>query len=43
MMFVGHRMEEIYRVADRIAVLRDGRLIGTEPTAEMLARPGRRD
>ena len=28
MMFVGHRMEEIYRVADRIAVLRDGRLIG---------------
>jgi rhamnose transport system ATP-binding protein len=31
MMFVSHRMEEIYRVADRIAVLRDGRLIGVEP------------
>ena len=30
MMFVGHRMEEIYRVADRIAVLRDGHLIGVE-------------
>lgn len=30
MMFVGHRMDEIYRVADRISVLRDGRLIGTE-------------
>ena len=33
MMFVSHRMEEIYRVADRIAVLRDGRLIGVGPTA----------
>jgi ABC-type sugar transport system ATPase subunit/ribose/xylose/arabinose/galactoside ABC-type transport system permease subunit len=35
MMFVGHRMEEIYRVADRVAVLRDGRLVATAPTAEM--------
>ena len=26
-------MEEIYRVADRVAVLRDGRLIATEPAA----------
>ena len=30
MMFVGHRMEEIFRVADRISVLRDGELAGTE-------------
>ena len=35
MMFVSHRMEEIYRVADRIAVLRDGRLIGVQPAAEL--------
>ena len=35
MMFVGHRMDEIYRVADRIAVLRDGRLVGTELTADL--------
>jgi ribose transport system ATP-binding protein len=28
--YVSHRMEEIYRVADRITVLRDGRLVGTE-------------
>jgi ribose transport system ATP-binding protein/rhamnose transport system ATP-binding protein len=35
MMFVSHRMEEIYRVADCIAVLRDGRLIGVQPTTEL--------
>ena len=35
MMFVGHRMDEIYRVADRIAVLRDGHLIGVEAAAEL--------
>jgi rhamnose transport system ATP-binding protein len=35
MMFVGHRMDEIYRVADRIAVLRDGRVVGAERTAEL--------
>ena len=35
MMFVGHRMEEIYRVADRIAVLRDGILIAVHPASEL--------
>ncbi|PVE50616.1 ATP-binding cassette domain-containing protein [Rhizobium rhizogenes] len=33
MMFVGHRMDEIFRIADRIAVLRDGQLIGVEEAA----------
>ena len=28
--YISHKMEEIYRVADRITVLRDGRYIGTE-------------
>lgn len=33
--YISHKMEEIYRVADRISVLRNGRLIVTE-TAEKL-------
>nr|WP_064248202.1 ATP-binding cassette domain-containing protein [Rhizobium leguminosarum]OAP93806.1 ABC transporter [Rhizobium leguminosarum] len=35
MMFVGHRMDEIYRVSDRIAVLRDGRHVGTEMAVDL--------
>lgn len=35
MMFVGHRMDEIFGVADRIAVLRDGALIGVEAAADL--------
>jgi rhamnose transport system ATP-binding protein len=35
MMFVGHRMDEIYRVADRIAVLRDGHLVGIESASAL--------
>ncbi|MGA8654581.1 MAG: ATP-binding cassette domain-containing protein, partial [Chthoniobacterales bacterium] len=35
MMFVSHRMEEIYRIADRVAVLRDGRLVGVSPIDQM--------
>lgn len=37
MMFVGHRMDEIYHVADAIAVLRDGALLGVE-RADRLSR-----
>lgn len=35
MMFVGHRMDEIFRIADRIAVLRDGRLIDVRPKVNL--------
>jgi rhamnose transport system ATP-binding protein len=35
MMFVGHRMEEIERIADRVAVLRDGALVAEDAVATM--------
>jgi ABC-type sugar transport system ATPase subunit/ribose/xylose/arabinose/galactoside ABC-type transport system permease subunit len=34
-LFVGHRMDEIYRLADRIAVLRDGALVGLEKREDL--------
>jgi ABC-type sugar transport system ATPase subunit len=34
-LFISHKMEEIYRIADRIAVLRDGQLVGTRPASEL--------
>jgi ribose transport system ATP-binding protein len=33
--YISHRMEEIFRITDRITVLRDGRHILTEDTAEL--------
>ena len=35
MMFVGHRLEEIFAISDRIAVLRDGRHVETRRTADI--------
>jgi ABC-type sugar transport system ATPase subunit len=35
MLYVSHRMPEIYRLCDDISVLRDGRHVGTKPTAEL--------
>ena len=34
LIYVSHRMEEIFRLCDRVSVLRDGRHIATEPIAE---------
>lgn len=31
MIYVSHRLDEIFRLADRVAVLRDGRLVGAAP------------
>ncbi|MCF1465979.1 sugar ABC transporter ATP-binding protein [Agrobacterium vitis] len=31
MIYVSHRLDEIFRIADRVAVLRDGQLVGEKP------------
>lgn len=33
--YITHKMEELYRIADRITVLRDGRYIGTSTAAQL--------
>lgn len=33
--YVSHRLDEVRRIADRISVLRDGRLVATRPAAEL--------
>jgi ABC-type sugar transport system ATPase subunit len=35
--YISHRLEEIFRISDRVTVLRDGQVIGTEPTVRMSA------
>jgi ribose transport system ATP-binding protein len=33
--YITHRLEEVIAVADRVTVLRDGRLVGTRPAADL--------
>lgn len=35
MIYISHKLEEVFRLSDRITVLRDGRTVGTEPTKEL--------
>lgn len=34
MIYVSHRLDEIFKIADRVAVLRDGRLVGAKKVSE---------
>jgi ribose transport system ATP-binding protein len=33
--YISHRLEEIFEIGDRVTVLRNGKLVGTEPTARI--------
>jgi len=35
LIYISHRLEEVFALADRIAVMRDGRLIGVAPAGEL--------
>ena len=42
-LFISHRMEEVFQIADRITVLRDGRLISSRPRQEVTTESVIRD
>ena len=33
--FISHRLEELFELADRVTILRDGRFVGTQPMADV--------
>jgi ABC-type sugar transport system ATPase subunit len=37
-LYISHRLEEIFALADRVTVMRDGRIVGTRATADLTQR-----
>ena len=35
MVYVSHRLDEVFRISDRVTVMRDGRVVATAPTASV--------
>lgn len=35
MIYISHKLDEVFRLSDRITVLRDGRTVGTQPAREL--------
>jgi rhamnose transport system ATP-binding protein len=42
-LFIGHRLEEVLKVADRVSVLRDGKLVSSRPRSEVTSERVIRD
>jgi rhamnose transport system ATP-binding protein len=42
-LFISHRMEEVFTIADRVTVFRDGKLISSAPRAEVTTESAIRD
>ena len=35
MIYISHRLEEVFQIGDRVTVMRDGKFVGTHPVAEL--------